>query len=169
MWRGGGDIKKLDRIVRPSHRVTHDRRDQVRGAGWEFVHVCIDDASRLAFAQIMPDETQHSAVLFLERALAYFASLGIKAQRLMSDNGSCYRSHLFRAAPRRHGLRHLFTRPYAPRTNGKAERFIQTSQTERGRPLRLTQSSPTGLPAQNHTVEEDYGRILRRVRMNCQV
>ncbi len=124
------DIKKLGRIVRPSHRVTHDRRDQVRGAGWEFVHVCIDDASRLAFAQIMPDETQHSAVLFLERALAYFASLGIKAQRLMSDNGSCYRSHLFRAAARRHGLRHLFTRPYTPRTNGKAERFIQTSLRE---------------------------------------
>ena len=124
------DIKKLGRIVRPSHRVTHDRRDQVRGAGWEFVHVCIDDASRLAFAQIMPDETQHSAVLFLERALAYFASLGIKAQRIMSDNGSCYRSHLFRRAAQRHGLRHLFTRPYTPRTNGKAERFIQTSLRE---------------------------------------
>lgn len=124
------DIKKLGRIVRPSHRVTHDRRDQVRGAGWEFVHVCIDDASRLAFAQIMPDEGQHSALLFLERALAYFASLGIKAQRIMSDNGSCYRSHLFRAACQRHGLRHLFTRPYTPRTNGKAERFIQTSLRE---------------------------------------
>ncbi len=124
------DIKKLGRIVRPSHRVTHDRRDQVRGAGWEFVHVCIDDASRLAFAQIMPDETQHSAVLFLERALAYFASLGIKVQRIMSDNGSCYRSYLFRAATQRHRLRHLFTRPYTPRTNGKAERFIQTSLRE---------------------------------------
>ncbi|MBA3544483.1 MAG: IS481 family transposase [Chthoniobacterales bacterium] len=124
------DIKKLGRIVRPSHRVTHDRRDQVRGAGWEYVHVCIDDASRLAFAQIMPDEGQHSAVLFLERALAYFASLGIKVQRIMSDNGSCYRSHLFRAATQRHRLRHLFTRPYTPRTNGKAERFIQTSLRE---------------------------------------
>ena len=124
------DIKKLGRIVRPSHRVTHDRRDQVRGAGWEFVHVCIDDASRLAFAQILPDQGQQCAVLFLERALAYFASLGIKAQRIMSDNGSCYRSHLFRAATQRHRLRHLFTRPYTPRTNGKAERFIQTSLRE---------------------------------------
>ncbi|MDQ3116090.1 MAG: IS481 family transposase [Verrucomicrobiota bacterium] len=124
------DIKKLGKIVRPSHRVTHDRRDQVRGSGWEFVHVCIDDASRLAFAQIMPDEGQHSAVLFLERALAYFASLGIKTQRIMSDNGSCYRSHLFRAATQRHRLHHLFTRPYTPRTNGKAERFIQTSLRE---------------------------------------
>lgn len=124
------DIKKLGKIVRPSHRVTLDRRDSARGAGWEYVHVCIDDASRLAFAQIMPDERQHSAVLFLERALAYFASLGIKTQRLMSDNGSCYRSVLFRAACRRHHLRHLFTRPYTPRTNGKAERFIQTSLHE---------------------------------------
>jgi transposase InsO family protein len=124
------DIKKLGRIVRPSHRVTGNRRDQVRGAGWEFVHICIDDASRLAFAQIMPDEGQHSAVLFLERALTYFASLGIQAQSLMSDNGSCYRSHLFHAATQRHGLRHLFTRPSTPRTNGKAERFIQTSLRE---------------------------------------
>jgi transposase InsO family protein len=124
------DIKKLGRIVRPSHRVTADRRDQVRGAGWEYVHVCIDDASRLAFAQILPDEGQHSAVLFLQRAIAYFASLGIQAQGLMSDNGACYRSHLFRAACQRYRLRHLFTRPYTPRTNGKAERFIQTSLRE---------------------------------------
>jgi transposase InsO family protein len=124
------EIKKLGRIVRPSHRVTHDRRDQVRGAGWEYVHVCIDDASRLAFAQIMPDEGQHSAVLFLERALAYFSSLGSEAQRIMTDNGSCSRSHQLRAACQRHGLRHLFTRPYTPRTNGKAERFIQTSLRE---------------------------------------
>jgi len=124
------NFKKLGRIVRPSHRVTHDRRDQVRGAGWEFVHVCIDDASRIAFAQIMPDESQQSAVLFLERALAYFGSLGIKAQRIMTDNGSCYRSHQLRAACQRHGLRHLFTRLYTPRTNGKAERFIQTSLRE---------------------------------------
>jgi hypothetical protein len=88
------DIKKLGKIVRPSHRVAGDRRDQVRGAGWEFVHVCIDDASRLAFAQTMPDEGQKSAVLFLERC----ASFGTKAQRIMSDHGSCYRSHQFRAA-----------------------------------------------------------------------
>ncbi len=78
----------------------------------------------------IPEEGQHSAVLFLERALAYFASLGIKPQRLMSDNGSCYRSHRFRSACQRHRLRHLFTRPYTSRTNGKAERFIQTSLCE---------------------------------------
>lgn len=124
------DIKKLGKIVHPSHRVTHDRRDSSRGAGWEYVHVCIDDASRLAFAQIMPDERYSSAVTFLQNAVAYFASLGIKTQSLMSDNGSCYRSHYFRTAVRLLGLRHLFTRPYTPRTNGKAERFIQTSLRE---------------------------------------
>ncbi len=120
----------MAKIVHPSHRVTFDRRDTVRGAGWEYVHVCIDDASRLAFAQIMPEQDHQSAIPFMQRALAYFASLGIKAQRLMSDNGSCYRSHQFQSACQRCGLRHLFTGPYTPRTNGKAERFIQTSLRE---------------------------------------
>ena len=124
------DIKKLGRIERTGHRITGNRRDHTKGAGWEFVHVVIDDASRLAFAQIMPDERHESAVAFLHRAHAYFASLGIKVQRLMSDNGACYRSHPFRAAVRQLGLRHIFTRPYTPRTNGKAERFIQTSLRE---------------------------------------
>ena len=125
------DIKKLARIERLGHRITGDRqRDHTRGAGWEFVHVAIDDASRLAFAQIMPDETKHSALAFLQAALAYFASLGVKIQRLMSDNGSAYRSKLFARLTHQLGLRHLFTRPYTPRTNGKAERFIQTSLRE---------------------------------------
>jgi len=124
------DIKKLGRIVRPSHRVTGNRRDRVAGAGWEYVHVAIDDASRIAFAQILPDERTHSALRFLEQALAYFTSLGIKVQRLMSDNGSAYRSKPFAAALCRARIRHLFTKPYTPRTNGKAERFIQTSLRE---------------------------------------
>jgi transposase InsO family protein len=124
------DIKKLARIERPSHRVTGDRRDLCKGAGWEYVHVAIDDASRIAFARIMPDETKHSAVAFLQSALAYFRALGVEAQALMSDNGACYVSKLFALARRALGLRHLFTRPYTPRTNGKAERFIQTSLRE---------------------------------------
>jgi transposase InsO family protein len=124
------DIKKLGRIVRPSHRVTGDRRDRVAGAGWEYVHVAIDDASRIAFAQILPDERKASALTFLHNALAYFASLGIKVQRLMTDNGSAYRSKLFAAALRQLHIRHLFTKPYTPKTNGKAERFIQTSLRE---------------------------------------
>ena len=124
------DIKKLARIERPSHRVTGDRRDLVRGAGFEYVHVAIDDASRIAFARIMPDEGQHSAVEFLHVALAYFRSLGIEPKAIMSDNGSCYISKLFAQCRRGQGLRHLFTRPYTPQTNGKAERFIQTSLRE---------------------------------------
>lgn len=124
------DIKKLGRIVRPSHRVTGDRRDRVEGAGWEFVHVAIDDASRIAFAQILPDERTQSALCFLHNALAYFSSLGIKTQRLMTDNGSAYRSYAFAAALAQRRIKHLFTKPYTPRTNGKAERFIQTSLRE---------------------------------------
>jgi transposase InsO family protein len=124
------DIKKLGRIVRPSHRVTGNRRDRVAGAGWEYVHIAIDDASRIAFAQILPDERSSSVISFLLNTLAYFASLGIEIQRLMTDNGSAYRSHLFAKALRLRRIRHLFTKPYTPKTNGKAERFIQTSLRE---------------------------------------
>ncbi|WP_245651039.1 integrase core domain-containing protein, partial [Paramagnetospirillum marisnigri] len=98
--------------------------------GWEFVHVCIDDASRVAFSKIMPDEKKESAVTFLGAALAYYASLGITVQRVMTDNGSCYRSKAFRKACADHGLKHVRTRPYTPKTNGKAERFIQTALRE---------------------------------------
>ena len=126
------DIKKLGRFARAGHRVTghfpgHPTSD---GAGWEFVHVCIDDASRVAFSRIFPDEKKQSAVAFLEAALAYYASLGISVRRVMTDNGACYKSHAFRDACRRHGLKHIRTRPYTPRTNGKAERFIQTALRE---------------------------------------
>jgi transposase InsO family protein len=124
------DIKKLARIERPSHRVTGNRRDEVRGAGWEYVHVAIDDASRIAFARIMPDEAQHSAIKFLHAALAYFRSLGLEVKSIMTDNGACYLSKRLAQACRAAALRHLFTRPYTPRTNGKAERFIQTSLRE---------------------------------------
>jgi len=126
------DIKKLGRFNDIGHRITGDRRGQSnrRGVGWEYVHVCIDDHSRVAFAKIMPDEKKQSAVAFLKQALAYYASLGIRIERVMTDNGSCYRSFAFRAACKLLGLRHLRTRPYTPKTNGKAERFIQTSLRE---------------------------------------
>lgn len=124
------DIKKLGRFSRPGARMTGNPHDYTPKAGYEFVHVAIDDASRLAFAQILADESIASALSFLHSALAYFGSLGIKAQRLMSDNGGCYRSRAFASACRSLGLRHIFTRPYTPRTNGKAERFIQTSLRE---------------------------------------
>jgi transposase InsO family protein len=127
------DIKKLGRIGSVGHRITGRYPGAVNrhlGIGWEFVHVCIDDASRVAFVQVMPDQRKESAVAFLEAAIAYYASLGIKMQRVMTDNGSCYRSKAFRTACKRLGLRQIFTRPYTPKTNGKAERFIQTSLRE---------------------------------------
>jgi transposase InsO family protein len=98
--------------------------------GWEFVHVCIDDASRVAFSQILPDERKESAVAFLRAAVAYYASLGVKIERVMTDNGSCYRSKAFHKACAALGLKHIFTRPYTPKTNGKAERFIQSALRE---------------------------------------
>ncbi len=134
------DIKKLGRFNRIGHRITGDRTRQssargVRdgkpwGAGWEFVHVCIDDASRLAFSRVMKDERKASAVAFLKAAVAYYANLGITVQRVMTDNGSCYKSRAFARACKRLGLKHIRTKPYTPRTNGKAERFIQTALRE---------------------------------------
>jgi len=125
------DIKKLGRFERVGHRITGDRRQGAsRGVGWEFVHVSIDDASRLAFSQILPNEKKESAVAFLRAAVAYYASLGVTIARVMTDNGSCYRSRAFRKACRDLGLRHIRTRPYTPKTNGKAERFIQTALRE---------------------------------------
>jgi len=126
------DIKKLGRFDRVGHRITGDRRGQSnsRGIGWEFVHVCIDDASRIAFSRIYPDEKKESAVAFLKAAAAYYAGLGIKVERVMTDNGSCYRSRAFARACKRLKLRHIRTRPYTPKTNGKAERFIQTCLRE---------------------------------------
>ena len=126
------DIKKLGRIDGIGHRITGDRRGQSRkrGTGWEYLHVAIDDASRLAFTAIMPDERKESAATFLEHAIAWFRAHGVIAQRVMTDNGSAYKSKLFAAALAAHGLRHKRTRPYTPKTNGKAERFIQTSIRE---------------------------------------
>ena len=126
------DIKKLGRFDRVGHRITGDRTGQSnsRGIGWEFVHVCIDDASRLAFCQVMPDEKKQSAIAFLKAALAYYESLGVKVARVMTDNGSCYRAFDFRDACRDRALKHIRTKPYTPKTNGKAERFIQTALRE---------------------------------------
>jgi transposase InsO family protein len=125
------DIKKLGRFEVEGHRVTGDRRKgSSRGAGWEFVHVCIDDASRIAFSQVMADEKKQSATAFLIAAIAYYASLGVTVSRVMTDNGSCYRSDAFRDLCKTLGLKHIRTKPYTPKTNGKAERFIQTALRE---------------------------------------
>jgi transposase InsO family protein len=120
------DTKKLAKIQGVGHRIHGDRRRNNRGRGWEFVHVCVDDASRAAYIEVHPDEKKESVVPFLERAIAWFAGHGVAVERVLTDNGSAYRSELHRASCEAQGIRHLRTRPYTPRTNGKAERFIQT-------------------------------------------
>jgi transposase InsO family protein len=128
------DIKKLGRIRGAGHRMTGDRTSQHSRAarrragdlGWEFVHVCVDDATRLAYAEVLTDERGETAAGFLRRAVAWFNTMGIQPERVLSDNGACYRSRAHHTACRELGLKPKFTRPYRPRTNGKAERFIKT-------------------------------------------
>ncbi len=121
------DVKKLGRIVGLlGHRITGDRAQRVRGAGWEYVHIAIDDASRLAYAEVLGDERAPTCVSFLRRAFTWFARLGIRVERIMTDNAFAYRARRFAALCAALRLRHLRTRPYRPCTNGKAERFIQT-------------------------------------------
>ncbi len=126
------DIKKLGRFERTGHRITGDRKGQSnsRGVGWECVHVCIDDHSRVAFSQILPNERKESAIAFLNAAVDYYRSLGVNVERVMTDNGSCYKSAAWRHACRKLRIKHIRTKPYTPRTNGKAERFIQTARRE---------------------------------------
>lgn len=125
------DIKKLGRFRLPGHRATGNRQQgRSEGAGWEFIHVAVDDASRIAFSAIHPDETARSACAFLLQAVRYYLSLGIHIRRLLTDNRACYRSRRFRRLCKRLGIRHKRTRPYTPRTNGKAERWIQTALRE---------------------------------------
>lgn len=149
------DSKKLGRIGGIGHRITGRRTgtvNQHRGIGWECLHVCVDDASRLAYTEILPDEKKESAVAFLERALAWFARHGVAVERVMTDNGSAYRSQAFRTACAKAGLRHIRTRPYTPRTNGKAERFIQTVLREcaYARPFLSSKQRAEALPRWTH-------------------
>jgi transposase InsO family protein/transposase len=132
------DVKKLGRIIVPGHRITGNRRQggrrttytpdgrRVGNAGWEFVHIAIDDCTRLAYAEVLADESATTAIAFLRRAVAFFEHHGITVERLLTDNGSAYRSAIHAIACRALGIRHLRTRPHRPQTNGKAERFIRT-------------------------------------------
>jgi transposase InsO family protein len=134
------DVKKLGRILVPGHRVTGNRRQRARrttytsdgrrvgDAGWEYVHVAVDDATRLAYAEVLHDEKASTAAAFLRRAIAFYARYGITVQRVLTDNGAAYRSAIHAVACRALGVRHLRTRPRRPQTNGKAERFIRTLQ-----------------------------------------
>ena len=120
------DIKSLGRIGQIGHRIHGDRRTRIRGIGWEHVHVCVDDRSRVAYVELRPTLGYADAVGFLDRAVAWFAARGVRAERVLTDNGAAYLSRAWRTACERLGVRHKRTRPYRPRTNGKAERFIQT-------------------------------------------
>lgn len=152
------DIKKLGKFNRVGHRITGDRRRQSnqRGngtaPGWEFVHVAIDDHSRLSFTQIHSDEKAVSAIAHLRAAVAWYRRLGVEVERVMTDNGPCYQSHAFAAACRELGLKHIRTKPYTPRTNGKAERFIQTALREwaYARAYQTSDQRAAHLPVWNH-------------------
>jgi transposase InsO family protein len=132
------DVKKLGRIVVPGHAVTGNRRQRGRrttytedgrrigDAGWEFVHIAIDDCTRLAYAEVLPNERATTAIAFLRRAIEFFERHGMSVEQLITDNGAPYRSTVHAIACRALGIRHLRTRPYRPQTNGKAERFIRT-------------------------------------------
>ena len=132
------DVKKLGRILKPGHRVTGNRRQRAQArtyttdghrigdAGWEFVHIAIDDCTRLAYAEVLPDEKATTATGFLRRVVAFYRRHGIAVERVITDNGSAYRSAIHALACRALNIRHLRTRAYRPQTNGKAERFIRT-------------------------------------------
>jgi len=120
------DIKKLGRIGRVGHRIHGDRSRRARGVGWEYVHAALDDATRVSYAETLPDERAATVTAFLRRTAAWYEAQGVRIQRVMTDNGPGYRSRLFRQALDELGIRHIFTRPYTPRTNGKVERFIRT-------------------------------------------
>jgi len=126
------DIKKLGKFNRIGHRITGDRTGQsnTRGVGWEYLHLAVDNHSRLAYAEILPNEKRGSCLRFLFNALRFFRNLGVKVERVMTDNGSSFQSRRYAKALRLLKIRHLRTRPYTPKTNGKAERFVQTSLRE---------------------------------------
>lgn len=142
------DIKKLGRFKQAGHRVTGNRRENSRGAGWEFAHVCIDDHSRLAYVEVLENEKGVTAAGFLARAVEWLAGQGITVRRVMTDNGSCYISRAFKTARTALRLKHIRTRPYTPKTNGKAERFIQTMLREWAykRPYRSSDERTVQLP-----------------------
>jgi transposase InsO family protein len=120
------DLKRLGRVVGIGHRIHGDRRRRARKVGWEYLHVAIDDATRLTYAEVLPAQDASACAAFLQRTLAWFRRRGIRMRRLLTDNARVYRAGVFAAVCQRWMVRHRFTRPYRPQTNGKAERFIQT-------------------------------------------
>jgi transposase InsO family protein len=167
------DIKKLARIERVGHRIHGDRSKTVDGAGWEYLHVCIDDASRVSYAEVLPNERGVTCAAFLERAAVWLRRCGVAVEGVMTDNGSGYISKVFRASIQRLGARHIRTRPYTPRTNGKAERFIQTCKREwaYARPYRSSAERTTALDDflchyNCHRPHWGIGRITPQLRLS---
>lgn len=167
------DIKKLGRIQGVGHRITGRRQHRNRGIGWEYAHVAIDDFSRLSYMEVLANERADTVAGFLRRALAWYRRHGIVAQRLLTDNGNGYVSRLFAEVCRQEQLRHLRTRPYTPRTNGKAERFIQTSLRSwaYGRPYASSQQRLDALPSwlhfyNHHRPHAALGRLPPASRVN---
>ena len=160
------DAKRLARYTRVGHRIHGDRVRRSRRVGWEHVHVCVDDATRLAYVEALAAEDAACVAGFLRRAAAWFARLGVRIQRVMSDNAFAYLSHAYQAAVRAIGARHLRTRPYTPRTNGKAERFIQTCLREwvYRRAYRNSARRTAALPAfvRRYNVERPHTALQRR-------
>lgn len=158
------DVKTLGRWRHgPGHRATGNRSNRDRGAGWEYAHVAIDDASRLAYVEVLPDQKGITAVGFLERALRFFKRHGLTVREVLTDNGSCYVSRKFRQACKRHRLRHIRTKPYRPQTNGKAERFIQTLLREWAyeRPYRRSSHRRQRLPGyiRHYNEKREHGSL----------
>ena len=140
------DIKKLGRFRTPGHRVTNNRRVKSRKAGWEYLHVCIDDASRVAFAEVFPDERTSSVLTFLNHVLEAYDRMGVTVQQVMTDNGPAYCSHAFKRACGRLGLRHIRTRPYRPQTNGKGRTLHPDGPEGMGLRARLPRRGKTVQP-----------------------
>lgn len=160
------DTKKLACIRRVGHRIHGDRSGRVYGAGWEYLHVCIDDATRVAYTELLPTEDRFAVSAFLQRAATWFGQLGVRIQRVMTDNAFAYRSHAYQAVLAALAARHIRTRPYTPRTNGKAERFIQTCLREWAyqRPYRRSAARTAALPSftKRYNVERPHTALQRR-------
>jgi transposase InsO family protein len=152
------DIKKFARIVKAGHRITGDPRDETRGAGWEFLYVAVDDHSRIAYTALYPDETAHSSASFLAEAVAWFQRLDITVRRVLTDNGPCFYAHRFAYTCRDLGITHKRTRIYTPRTNGKAERFIQTAIREWAYARRYENSAERSASLQPWTHQYNWHR-----------
>jgi transposase InsO family protein len=160
------DVKKLGRIGRVGHRIHGDYQRRQRGGGWEYAHVCVDDATRLAYVEVLAAEDGARASGFLRRAAAWFGQLGVRIEGVMTDNAWAYTSQSYQTALQSLGARHLRTRPYRPRTNGKAERFIQTCLREWAyrRPYGSSAQRTAALPGfvRRYNVERPHTSLQRR-------